>query len=53
MKKIKCQCPHDGKVFYGRLIKETEHKFIMAIGKYGIEMHFPKSTHTYTVLENK
>ena len=53
MKLVKCQCSHDGKIFYGRLIKETEHKFIMAIGNRGIEMHFPKATHTYTVLEDK
>ncbi len=53
MKLIKCRCPHDGKIFYGRLVKETEDKFIMAIGSHGIKMHFPKSTHTYTVLEDK
>ena len=53
MKLIKCRCPNDGKIFYGRLIKETEHKFIMAIGEHGIQMHFPKATHTYTVLEDK
>jgi len=53
MKKIKCHCKIDSKTYIGKLSWENEEKFAMLIGKFKIEMHFPKKTHEYTVLEDK
>ena len=37
----------------GLLKNETRTKFIVLSGRYGIELHFPKSLYTYKVLEDK
>jgi len=53
MKTIKCRCKIEGKTYIGELSWENKDKFAMLIGKFKIEMHFPKKTYTYTVLEDK
>ena len=53
MKKIKCKCPISKAEHVGTLLWENDEKFAMVIGKFSIEMHFPKPKYTYTVLEDK
>ena len=55
MKKIRFWQKHAGmdKVHEGLLVKETETKFIIKVGKYHIEYHYPKASYEFEVVEEK
>ncbi len=55
MKKIRFWQKHTGKstIYEGLLVKETETKFIIKVGKYHIEYHYPKASHEFEIVEEK
>ena len=55
MKKIRFWQKHTGKDKFreGLLVKETETKFIIKVGKYNIEYHYPKASHEFEIVEEK
>ena len=55
MKKIKFWQKNTGKkrIHQGWLVEDRETKFIVKVGDYMLEYHYPKSDYTYKVLEDK
>ena len=55
MKKIKFWQKNTGKkrIHQGWLVEDRETKFIVKVGDYMLEYHYPKSDYTYKVLEGK
>jgi hypothetical protein len=44
---------HGSEDIIGILLEDTEHKFIITQKNGSIEIHFPKISYTYTVLEDE
>ncbi len=55
MKKIRFWQKHTGKnkIHEGLLVEDKETKFIIKVGKYNIEYHYPKSSYEYEIVEAK
>ena len=55
MKKIKFWQKDTGKrrIHQGWLVEDRETKFIVKVGDYGIEYHYPKASYSYKIVEEE
>ncbi len=55
MKKIKFWQKNTGKtrIHQGWLVEDKETKFVVRVGDYQIEYHYPKSSYEFEVMEAK
>jgi hypothetical protein len=53
MKKIKFWQKHTDKntIHHGWLVEDKETKFIIKVGKYQIEYHYPKASYAYEIVD--